>query len=81
MEEQVNLALRLAAALFGCAYACIGAAQQPHIVYILADDLGWKDVGYTAALSGRPTSTSWHKAAHASRSFIRSPTRPRLARH
>ena len=40
------MARRLAAVLFGCAYACIGAAQQPHIVYILADDLGWKDVGY-----------------------------------
>jgi arylsulfatase A-like enzyme len=45
-EEQVKVALRLAVVLFGCAYACIGAAQQPHIVYILADDLGWKDVGY-----------------------------------
>jgi hypothetical protein len=33
-------------AVLGCAYACIGAAQPPHIVYILADDLGWKDVGY-----------------------------------
>ena len=42
----MNVARRLAAVLFGCAYACIGAAQQPHIVYILADDLGWKDVGY-----------------------------------
>ena len=40
------MARRLAAVLFGCAYACIGSAQQPHIVYILADDLGWKDVGY-----------------------------------
>jgi len=45
-EEHLNVARRLAAVLFGCAYACIGAAQQPHIVYILADDLGWKDVGY-----------------------------------
>jgi len=42
----VNVGLRLPAALFACAYACIGAAQPPHIVYILADDLGWKDVGY-----------------------------------
>ncbi len=40
------MARRLAVAVLGCAYACIGAAQPPHIVYILADDLGWKDVGY-----------------------------------
>jgi arylsulfatase A-like enzyme len=45
-EDHLNVARRFAAVLFGCAYACIGAAQQPHIVYILADDLGWKDVGY-----------------------------------
>ncbi|HYJ18146.1 MAG TPA: arylsulfatase [Burkholderiales bacterium] len=25
---------------------CAACAQPPHIVYILADDLGWKDVGY-----------------------------------
>ncbi|HEY3166867.1 MAG TPA: sulfatase-like hydrolase/transferase, partial [Candidatus Binatia bacterium] len=23
-----------------------GAAPRPHIVYIVADDLGWKDVGF-----------------------------------
>ena len=27
------------------------AADKPHIVYILANDLGWKDVGYHG---GRP---------------------------
>lgn len=25
---------------------CAAAADKPHLVYILADDLGWKDVGY-----------------------------------
>lgn len=23
-----------------------GAAPRPHIVYIVADDLGWKDIGF-----------------------------------
>lgn len=40
------IALRLAVAWLLGAAALADAAQPPHIVYILADDLGWKDVGY-----------------------------------
>ena len=42
----MGVALRLAAWLLGCSVACASAAEHPHIVYILADDLGWKDVGF-----------------------------------
>lgn len=34
--------------------AAAWAEQQPHIVYILADDLGWKDVGYHGGRAGTP---------------------------
>jgi arylsulfatase A-like enzyme len=37
---------RIAAVCILCLIACAAAAQPPHIVYILADDLGWKDVGF-----------------------------------
>ena len=37
---------RIAAACILCLIGCAAKAQPPHIVYILADDLGWKDVGF-----------------------------------
>jgi arylsulfatase A-like enzyme len=34
------------ATILCCLTALAGAADRPHIVYVLADDLGWKDVGF-----------------------------------
>jgi arylsulfatase A-like enzyme len=36
-------------ALLGLVHPLVEAADQPHIVYIVADDLGWKDVGFHGA--------------------------------
>jgi arylsulfatase A-like enzyme len=49
---------RIAAAcglgLFACAAVPPVAAQPPHIVYIVADDLGWKDVGFHGGRARTP---------------------------
>ena len=42
----MNTVLRLAAWLTCLSFCHAGAVERPHIVYILAGDLGWKDVGY-----------------------------------
>ena len=34
---------------FSYSYATAEATHAPHIVYILADDLGWNDVGYQSS--------------------------------
>ena len=37
----------LALAVLTCAAPSVGAASgQPNVLYIVADDLGWKDVGF-----------------------------------
>jgi arylsulfatase A-like enzyme len=47
--------LRRAAACLALAAATqVAAADRPHIVYITADDLGWKDVGYHGGRVGTP---------------------------
>lgn len=39
----------LTAAAFALATLAASAAEKPHILYIVADDLGWKDVGFHGA--------------------------------
>src|SRR5262245_9326670 len=48
--------LRLALVLvFAVLAAPLPAAEHPHILYITADDLGWKDVGYHGSSIRTPT--------------------------
>ncbi|CAL7936934.1 unnamed protein product [Xylocopa violacea] len=44
MSRAKGTAFSLCLALFAIGYA--GSTVQPHIVFILADDLGWNDVGF-----------------------------------
>lgn len=52
MEEQTTMSRRaiflplLLCIVANLAIATVSAADAPHILYVTADDLGWKDVGY-----------------------------------
>ena len=61
----------------------VGAPTPPNVVFILADDLGWADVGsWAARRSRRRTSTGWPPPARGSTQFyvqpVCSPTRAAL---
>ncbi|XP_030006828.1 arylsulfatase B [Sphaeramia orbicularis] len=40
------MALPFLSAVFLCSFCAVLGSQQPHIVFILADDFGWYDVGF-----------------------------------
>ena len=40
------------------------ASRNPNIIFIMADDMGWGDLGcYVSRLLGHPTLTGWQRAA------------------
>ena len=43
------------AVVLACTVARANAAEHPNIVYILADDLGWRDVGFHGGTIRTPT--------------------------
>lgn len=62
-----SLVLRLAwllAALFTGLCLPAAAADRPNIVYIVADDLGWKDVGFHGSDIRTPSIDQLAKSGH-----------------
>src|SRR5262245_46056284 len=56
MPRCSGLSITLIAGLFyACAALGAHAGDQPHIVYITVDDLGWKDIGYHGSTVQTPT--------------------------
>ncbi len=55
-------------------------AQRPNIVYIVADDLGWKDVGFHGSDIKTPAIDKLAESGRGWRASIRSPSVRRRAR-
>ncbi|MCF6239242.1 MAG: sulfatase-like hydrolase/transferase, partial [Candidatus Marinimicrobia bacterium] len=45
---------RLLLSLFTLLFSQIQAAEKPHIIFMMADDLGWGDVGYHGSKISTP---------------------------
>ena len=66
LKGGASLSVGAASAILAETGSARAAAAPPNIVYIVADDLGWKDVGFQAPTSARRTSTAWPKPASGS---------------